>query len=155
VIHRFGMARYGAQDQRLPAEKAWSNGLQPGWFASIGSINGLQRIKQYYVESRGPGSLEFKYGSVRYDLIGSGGEWRFSDYGAREKAGMSVIFANGEEKVVPAYMLDYLISENKIIAFLRSDGWVQLDRDPIRKSQQSLRKPGDRWSDFMFKRSLS
>jgi len=68
---------------------------------------------------------------------------------------MSVIFANGEAKVVPAYMLDYLIRENKIIAFLRSDGWVQLDRDPIRKSQQSLGKPGDRWSDFMFKRSLS
>jgi len=66
---------------------------------------------------------------------------------------MSVIFANGEERIVPAYMLDYLIRENKIVAFLRSDGWVQVGRDPIRKSQLPLIKPGDRWSDFMFKRS--
>ena len=66
---------------------------------------------------------------------------------------MSVIFANGEERNVPAYMLDYLIRENKIVAFLRSDGWVQIGRDPIRKRQLPLIKPGDRWSDFMFKRS--
>jgi hypothetical protein len=72
--------------------------------------------------------------------------------GVRERSGMSVIFANGDEKIVPAYMLDYLIQEKKIVAFLRSDGWVQVGRDPIRKSQQPLSKPGDRWSDFMFKR---
>jgi hypothetical protein len=65
---------------------------------------------------------------------------------------MSVIFANGEEKIVPAYMLDYLIAEKKIVAFLRSDGWVQVGRDPIRKSQKPLAQPGHRWSDFMFKR---
>jgi hypothetical protein len=65
---------------------------------------------------------------------------------------MSVIFANGEERNVPAYMLDYLIQEKKIVAFLRSDGWVQVGRDPIRKSQLPLIKPGDRWSDFMYKR---
>jgi hypothetical protein len=66
---------------------------------------------------------------------------------------MSVIFTNGEERVVPAYMLDYLIREKKIVAFLRSDGWVQVGRDPIRKGQLPLIKSGDRWSDFMFKRS--
>jgi len=65
---------------------------------------------------------------------------------------MPVIFANGEEKIVPAYMLDYLIREKKIVAFLRSDGWVQVDRDPIRKRQQPISSPGHRWSDFMFKR---
>jgi hypothetical protein len=65
---------------------------------------------------------------------------------------MSVIFANGEERIVPAYMLDYLIAEKKIVAFFRSDGWVQVGRDPIRKGQQPLTKTGDRWSDFMFKR---
>ena len=65
---------------------------------------------------------------------------------------MSVIFANGEERIVPAYMLDYLIREKRIIAFLRSDGWVQVGHDPTRKGQQPLTKAGDRWSDFMFKR---
>ncbi len=64
---------------------------------------------------------------------------------------MSVIFTNGEEKNVPPYMLDYLIREEKIVAFFRSEGWVQLDRDPIRKVQQPLSKDGSRWSDFMFK----
>lgn len=66
---------------------------------------------------------------------------------------MSVIFVNGEEKIVPAYMLDYLIREKKIVAFLRSDGWVQVGRDPIRKVQQPLSTRGNRWSDFMFKRA--
>ena len=84
----------------------------------------------------------------------------FNDCGATEKGFMSVamesmpvIFANGEEKVVPAYMLDYLIRGNKIVAFLRSDGWVQLGRDPIRKGQLPLINTGERWSDFMFKRA--
>lgn len=67
--------------------------------------------------------------------------------------GISVIFSNGEEKNVPAYMLDYLIREKKIVAFLRSDGWAQIGSDPIRKAQQKLTRSGSRWSDFMFKRS--
>lgn len=67
--------------------------------------------------------------------------------------GISVIFSNGDERTVPSYMLDYLIREQKIVAFLRSTGWVQIGRDPIRKAQQPLTKPGDRWNDFMFKRS--
>jgi hypothetical protein len=67
--------------------------------------------------------------------------------------GISVIFANGDEGNVPAYMLDYLIREGKIVAFLRTDGWVQIGRDPIRSAQLPLTKSGDRWSDFLFKRS--
>ena len=67
--------------------------------------------------------------------------------------GISVVFAKGDEKIVPAYMLDYLIREKKIVAFLRSDGWVQIGSDPIRKAQQPLTRSGSRWSDFMFKRS--
>lgn len=66
---------------------------------------------------------------------------------------MSVIIVNGEERVVPAYMIDYLIREKRIIAFLRSDGWVHVGHDPIRKGQQPLTKAGGRWGDFMFKRS--
>lgn len=68
--------------------------------------------------------------------------------------GIQVIFANGDDKVVPAYMLDYLIRERKIVAFLRSDGWVQIGRDPIRKAQQPLTSAGHRWNDFMFRRPL-
>jgi hypothetical protein len=66
---------------------------------------------------------------------------------------MPVILANGEEKIVPTYMLDYLIGNNKIIAFQRADGWVHIGRDRIRKSQLPLIGPGDRWDDFMFKRT--
>jgi hypothetical protein len=66
--------------------------------------------------------------------------------------GISVIFSDGEERTVPAYMLDYLIREQRIVAFQRSEGWVQIGRDPIRKAQQPITKPGDRWSDFLFKR---
>jgi hypothetical protein len=69
--------------------------------------------------------------------------------------GISVIFTNGEERTVPAYMLDYLIREKRIVAFQRSDGWVQIGRDPIRKSQQPLTKSGSRWNDFLFKRPTS
>ncbi|TGU71053.1 hypothetical protein E4633_11940 [Geomonas terrae] len=67
--------------------------------------------------------------------------------------GITVIFENGEEKNVPSYMLDYLIRERKIVAFMRSSGWVEIGRDPIRKSQQPLTRSGERWSDFLFKRS--
>lgn len=69
------------------------------------------------------------------------------------RTNMSVIFTTGEERDVPAYMLDYLIREKKIVAFLRSDGWVQIDRDPIRKTQLPLIGEGERWSDFLFKRT--
>lgn len=66
---------------------------------------------------------------------------------------MTVISASGEERIVPAYMIDYLIREKKIVAFFRSDGWVQIGHDPIRKNQLTLTRAGDRWSDFMFKRT--
>lgn len=51
-------------------------------------------------------------------------------------AGITVLFANGEVGAVPKDYLDDLIREKKIIAFLRSSGWVQIDRDPIRKTQR-------------------
>ncbi|GFO55692.1 hypothetical protein GMSM_26990 [Geomonas sp. Red276] len=66
--------------------------------------------------------------------------------------GISVVFTNGEERIVPAYMLEYLIRESRIVAFRRSAGWVRIGLDPIRKSQQPLSKPGQRWSDFLYKR---
>lgn len=66
--------------------------------------------------------------------------------------GITVIFANGDQAVVPSYVLDYLIKENKITAFRRSSGWVRIGEDPIRKSQKPLERPGARWSDFLYKR---
>jgi hypothetical protein len=65
---------------------------------------------------------------------------------------MLVIFTNGEEQNVPAYKLESLIQEKKITAFLRTDGWVQVGRDPIRKGEP-LTWAGNRWSDFMSRRS--
>jgi len=65
---------------------------------------------------------------------------------------MLVIFTNGEEKDVPAYTLDNLIQGKRIIAFFRSDGWAQIDRDPIRKGPPAS-WAGIRWSDFMSRRS--
>jgi putative NADH-flavin reductase len=60
---------------------------------------------------------------------------------------MSVIFANGEVGTVLKDKLDHAIREKKIIAFLRSSGCVQIDRDPIRKEQSiftgSDRRTGD------------
>jgi hypothetical protein len=65
---------------------------------------------------------------------------------------MLVIFKNGEDKVVPSFKLDDLIEKKEIIAFLRSDGWVQVGRDPVRKGQP-LTWSGNRWSDFMSRRT--
>jgi len=56
---------------------------------------------------------------------------------------MTVIFPNGEVGAVPKDILDHAIRERRIIAFLRSSGWVQVDRDPIRKTQRPL-KSSDR-----------
>ncbi|WP_236026432.1 GSU3473 family protein [Geomonas azotofigens] len=85
---------------------------------------------------------------VEFDFFGQTGKYIETENGM----GITVIFHNGDEKKVPSYMLDYLIRENKIVAFQRSSGWVQIGRDPIRKSQQPLTRAGERWSDFLFKR---
>ena len=50
---------------------------------------------------------------------------------------MTVIFSNGEVGAVPRDILDDSIRTRKIIAFLRSTGWVQIDRDPIRKVKRA------------------
>ena len=57
---------------------------------------------------------------------------------------MTVIFPNGEVGTVLKGNLDYSIREKKIIAFLRSSGWVQIDRDPIRMAQRPLASSGKR-----------
>jgi hypothetical protein len=60
---------------------------------------------------------------------------------------MTVIFPNGEVGTVPKDSLDSSIRAKKIIAFLRSSGWVQVDRDPIRLAQIPLKGSGKRVDD--------
>lgn len=67
---------------------------------------------------------------------------------------MSVIFANGEIGTVLKDNLDDSIREKKVIAFLRSSGWVQIDRDPIRKAQRPLASSGKKDGKSMPKRTL-
>ena len=61
---------------------------------------------------------------------------------------MTVIFPSGEVGTILKDNLDYSIREKKIIAFLRSSGWVQVDRDPIRKSQRPLASSDKRGSSM-------
>jgi hypothetical protein len=61
---------------------------------------------------------------------------------------MSVILASGEVGTVLKDNLDDSIRGKKIIAFLRSSGWVQIDRDPMRKAQRPL--AGSREKDGRF-----
>ena len=43
--------------------------------------------------------------------------------------------------------LDYLIREKEIVAFHRSEGWVQSGRDPIRSAQHPSPRLGNRLDD--------
>jgi hypothetical protein len=61
---------------------------------------------------------------------------------------ISVIYNNGDTGVVLSSTLDYLINMNEIVAFCRSEGWVRIDRDPIRKSSQPLEGPGKRFDEI-------
>lgn len=61
---------------------------------------------------------------------------------------MSVFFAHGEVGTVPKDNLDHAIRQKKIIAFLRSSGWVQIDRDPIRNEQSTFTGSGKRAGEF-------
>jgi hypothetical protein len=46
------------------------------------------------------------------------------------------MYKNNEIKLVEASQLDTLISSNKIKKFLRSEGWVTIGIDPIRKERR-------------------
>jgi len=60
---------------------------------------------------------------------------------------IKVIYNNGFEGIAFSSTLDHLINMNEIVAFCRSDGWVRIDRDPIRKSSQPLEGPGKRFNE--------
>ena len=63
-----------------------------------------------------------------------------------------IIFVTGQVGYINGETLDRLIREKEVVAFCRSDGWVQIGRDPTRGSQKPLTNLGNRRSDFMPKR---
>ena len=77
------------------------------------------------------------------------------NYDTTECAGMRiyVIFADGTTGNVNRDTLDHLIRENGVIAFRRSEGWVQIGYDPIRSAEQCMMWLGNRRDDIRFKLS--
>ena len=65
-----------------------------------------------------------------------------------EKLQIKVIYNDGNTGLVFSSTLDHLINMNEIVAFCRSEGWVRIDRDPIRKSSQPLVGPGKRFNEI-------
>jgi hypothetical protein len=59
---------------------------------------------------------------------------------------IKVIYTNGKTGMVENYQLDDLIASGKIKKFRRSDGWVSLGKDPIRKADEVQIKPKKRQS---------
>jgi len=62
--------------------------------------------------------------------------------------GIQVILANGEIGDVTGDTLEHLIRENEVVAFRRSEGWVQMSCDTKRRSQQPLTRLGNRRDDL-------
>ena len=48
-----------------------------------------------------------------------------------------VLYQDDKYDYVPAFRLDELLSEGKIKKFFRSDGWVEVGKDPIRSVSSS------------------
>lgn len=61
---------------------------------------------------------------------------------------IKVIYDNGIEEIAFSSTLDHLINMKEIVAFSRSDGWVRIDREPIRKRTQPFEGPGKRFNDI-------
>jgi hypothetical protein len=59
---------------------------------------------------------------------------------------ITVMYTNGKAGIVESYQLDDLIASGKIKKFRRSDGWVVVGKDPIRKADELEIKPKKRQS---------
>jgi hypothetical protein len=57
---------------------------------------------------------------------------------------IKVMYQNNEIEIIEACQLDTLISSNKIKKFLRSEGWVTVGMDPIRKKSRVNSKASER-----------
>lgn len=62
---------------------------------------------------------------------------------------VKVKYDNGQEGTVFSSALNYLIFWEQITAFCRSDGWVNIARDPIRNGYLPFKGHGVRKSDYM------
>lgn len=62
---------------------------------------------------------------------------------------INVIYRDGSVDVVNSSALGHLIKKGEIYAFCRSDGWIRLDRDPIRQRKVPFDGPGKRVNDLM------
>jgi hypothetical protein len=64
---------------------------------------------------------------------------------------------NGREGMFPYYVLDHYIKKKAIVAFERSDGWVDISKDPVRKAPASLAFNGrkKRFTDFVVKKRVT
>jgi hypothetical protein len=49
---------------------------------------------------------------------------------------IKVIYLDASAGEVDAKVLDGLISKGKIVAYQRSDGWVEIGKDPIRTEER-------------------
>lgn len=59
---------------------------------------------------------------------------------------IKVMYTNGKTETVENFKLDDLIASGKIKKFRRSDGWVIVGKDPIRKADVLETKPKRRQS---------
>jgi hypothetical protein len=59
---------------------------------------------------------------------------------------ITVMYTNGKTGIVENYQLDDLIASGKIKKFRRSEGWVVVGKDPIRKAEGLEIKPKKRQS---------
>ena len=59
---------------------------------------------------------------------------------------IKVMYTNGKTGIVESFQLDDLIASGKIKKFRRSDGWVFVGKDPIRKIDELEIKPKRRLS---------
>jgi hypothetical protein len=61
---------------------------------------------------------------------------------------IAIMSKDGFIGIISSSDLDNLIGNNEILAFMRSDGWVRIGQDPIRKCQKPFngleRRAGDR-----------
>lgn len=59
---------------------------------------------------------------------------------------ITVMYTNGKTGIVENYQLDDLIASGKIKKFRRSEGWVVVGKDPVRKTGEVEMKQKKRQS---------
>jgi hypothetical protein len=60
---------------------------------------------------------------------------------------IAIMSKDGFIGIISSSDLDGLIEKSEILAFMRSDGWVRIGQDPIRKRQQPFDGLGRRADD--------